>query len=53
MASLASTDNAPVPFGFKNPDGSWPIEGYHIIFNPTFVDMCLFREGLLNTLNLV
>jgi len=35
-----AVENAPVPFGFKNPDGSWPIEGYHIIFNPTFVDMC-------------
>ena len=32
--------NAPVPSGFTNPDGSNVMSGYHIIFNPSYADLC-------------
>ena len=40
MASLATNENIAVTSGFKNPDGSDVLSGYHIIFNPQFADLC-------------
>ena len=50
MAALVETsENMAVTSGFKNPDGSDVLPGYHIIFNPQFADLCFMP--VMNTID--